>query len=182
MADASGRRRRLLVITAIVVVVVGIGAAVWVGVSRRQPDRSAAMLCERLAEADALDSALVTLDPTVLGPEIAALERAVEVAPDDIRPQLSELADFVAEIGAEVRAAPTDKKAVLVEALAARQDRIDTITADGRAVELWAQTNCGASLRATSSTTSSTTSTTVASTSTTRASTSTTTGSTSTTR
>lgn len=154
MATAGGRRRLvLLILTAAVIVAVAAGAVV---VGRNEQTRSASALCQRLSDAASLDDAIVTLDPTTLGPQIAALERALDAAPDDIRPQLAELTEFVREIGDEVRAANTDKKQVLADALAARQDRIDAITADGQALELWSITNCSTPLRGTSSSSSST--------------------------
>ena len=166
--------RRIVIISAVAIIIVGavVAGAMWFADSRRV-ERSAPALCARLAEASSLDSALVTLDPTMLGPQVSALQHALEVAPADIEPQLAQLTVFVGEVADQVRASNTDKKKALVDALAARQDQIDAITADGQALEAWSITNCGTPLRTT--TTSSTTTTTRPGSTTTTASASTTT-------
>lgn len=115
----------------------------------RGATRSAPALCDRLAETTGLDEAIVTLDVTRLGPLVAALERASTVAPADILGPLTTLTEFVVEVTDEVRAEPADKQGALTEALAARQDRIDTVTAAGTAVEQWSRDNCGSALRST---------------------------------
>lgn len=143
------RRRVLLAITAIFVIgVVGAGVWLWIAEETTSP-RSAAALCERLAETSGLDDAIVTVDPTRLGPLVSALERATQSAPPEIAEQLDILTTFVVEVADEVRAEPTDKRGALTEALAARQDRIDTVSAAGAAVEQWNGANCGTSLRST---------------------------------
>ncbi|MBU3702519.1 MAG: hypothetical protein FGM58_10800 [Acidimicrobiia bacterium] len=143
------RRRVLLAITAIFVIgVVGAGVWLWIAEETTSP-RSATALCERLAETSGLDDAIVTVDPTRLGPLVSALERATQSAPPEIAEQLDILTTFVVEVADEVRAEPTDKRGALTEALAARQDRIDTVSAAGAAVEQWNGANCGTSLRST---------------------------------
>lgn len=143
------RRRVLLTIAALFVVgVVGAGAWLLVTEERTSP-RSAAALCERLAETSGLDDAIVTVDPTRLGPLVSALERASQSAPPEVAGQLDLLTTFVVEVAAEVRAEPTDKRGALADALAARQDRIDAVSAAGAAVEQWNAANCGTSLRST---------------------------------
>lgn len=139
--------RRLGFLLAIIVLMTAVAGGAYWFVDARKPHPSVSALCARLAETSLLDDALVTLDPTTLGPQVSALQRAVEAAPSDIRPQLKELTTFVAEVADEVGAANTEKKKVLVEALAARQDQVDAITADGRAVETWSVTHCGTALR-----------------------------------
>ena len=150
----SAPSRRIVIATSIAIVVVGIviAGSMWF-VDSRRTERSAPALCAQLSQASSLDSALVTLDPTMLGPQVSALQHARDVAPPDIEPQLAQLTAFISEIAEQVRAANTDKKKALVDALAARQDRIDVITADGQALEAWAITNCGAPLRTTTTTT-----------------------------
>ena len=142
-------RRRSLLIIAFGLVFVGLaGAAAWILIERPEP-RSAEGLCEQLAQTSALSQSIVTLDPTTLGPQVAQLHRAAAIAPADIQAQMTVLATFVDEIAEVVRASPTDKKAALTTALADRQDRVDSVTASGQAVESWALTNCGAPLRTT---------------------------------
>lgn len=152
------RRTAYLVLAVVVVGAIGVGAWLWT-TRDRPPERSVPALCERLAATNGLDTAIVTLDPTRLGPLVAALERSVPVAPDDIAAPLSTLATFVREVTDDVRREPTDKKQALVDALAARQDRVDAVTEAGTAVEQWSRTNCGTGLRPTTSTTARTTTT-----------------------
>ena len=142
-------RRRSLLIVAIGLVLLGLSVAgAWV-ILDRPPTRSAEGLCEQLGQVDSLSQSIVTLDPTTLGPQVAQLQRASKVAPSEIQAQLSVLATFVAEIADTVRASPTDKKAALTAALADRQDRIDSVTVAGQAVEAWSMANCGSPLRTT---------------------------------
>ncbi|MFM8861119.1 MAG: hypothetical protein ACKOIA_01455 [Acidimicrobiia bacterium] len=143
--------RRRVLLTLIVVLVLGgvaVGVWLWIAEERSAPDATGS-LCERLAETAGLDEAIVTVDPTRLGPLVSALERANRSAPPEIAEQLDILTAFVVEVTDEVRAEPTEKRRALTEALAARQDRIDAITAAGSAVEKWNQLNCGTSLRST---------------------------------
>lgn len=143
------RRRVLLAIAAVFVVgVIGAGVVLWIAEEKASP-RSAAALCERLAETTGLDEAIVSVDPTRLGPLVSALERAVQSAPSEIAGQLDTLTAFVVEVAEEVRAEPTDKRRALTDALAARQDRIDSVSIAGAAVEQWNTANCGTSLRST---------------------------------
>lgn len=107
------------------------------------------MFCERLALAQDLDQSLATLDPTTLGPQTGALQRALSVAPDDIKPQLATLTAFVEQITAAVSASPTNKRDALVNALEQRQGEINAVTAAGRAVQEWSSANCGISLNGT---------------------------------
>ena len=144
------RTRSVVVLVAALAVIAIVGGAVWAFKGRGET-RSVEKLCAQLASVTSLSSALVTLDPTTLGPQVAELERAVDVAPSDIAPDLAVLATFVEEVADLVRASPVDKKAALTSALAERQDRIDQVTASGRAVEQWSVDNCGAPLRTTTS-------------------------------
>jgi len=150
------RTRSLIILGVILVLVAIAGAAIW-AFGPRAESPSAEKLCERLASVASLSSAMVTLDPTTLGPQAADLRRAVDVAPQEIRADLETLATFVTEIADEVRESPVDKKAALTAALAARQDRVDTVTAAGRSVETWTLDNCGAPLRTTTTQQASTT-------------------------
>lgn len=154
---ASLRRPSLIAWAFLAVIVISaVGYGVYRYVSTQPVERSAAKLCEELAKAQSLDQAIVTLDPTILGPEVSALEQAAKVAPSEIKAPITALAAFVAELAEEVRATNVAKKDALVEALASRQDRIDEITADGQAVEAWSITNCSLPLRASSTSTSTT--------------------------
>lgn len=143
-------RRRVLFAVAALFLVAGSVVGTWLWLAHeRTVNRSAAALCERLAETSGLDAAIVSLDPTRLGPLVAALEASVEVAPAEIVEPLVVLSTFVGEVADVVRAEPTDKRAALVAALAARQDRVDEVGAAGRAVEGWNSSNCGTTLRST---------------------------------
>lgn len=151
MATRQPRRRSLTVLVVLAVVSVLGGGAVWYFLSRPEP-RSAPKLCSELSQVASLSQSIVTLDPTTLGPQVAQLQRAVEVAPSDIQAQLSVLASFVEELSEAVRAAPTEKKEALVEALAQRQTEVDAVTVAGQAVEAWSVANCGSPLRTTTTT------------------------------
>lgn len=143
-------RRRVLLALTVVFVVGVVGAGVWLWLTEETtPPRSPAALCERLAEASGLDDAIVTVDPTRLGPLVSALERATQSAPPEISKQLELLTTFVVEVAAEVRAEPNDKRGALADALSVRQDRTEAVSAAGAAVELWTSANCGTSLRST---------------------------------
>lgn len=143
------RRRVLLAIAGLFVVGV-VGAGLWLWIAEEStPARSGPTLCERLAETTGLDDAIVTVDPTRLGPLVSALERAAQSAPPEIAGPLDILTGFVVEVTEEVRVEPIDKRGALASALAARQDRIDTVSAAGAAVEQWYGANCGSSLRST---------------------------------
>lgn len=150
-----GRRSAVLVAVTLVVIAIA-GGTVWALKDKPQV-RSAEKLCTQLGAVTALSSSLVTLDPTTLGPQVAELERAKEVAPTDIDSQLTVLADFVQEIAEAVRASPVDKKTALTAALAERQGRVDEVTAAGQAVESWSIANCGVPLRSTTTQKSTTT-------------------------
>lgn len=151
---ATVHRRAWLAWSLLAVIVIGaVAFGVYRYASPQAEQRSAPKLCEQLAQAQALDQAIVTLDPTTLGPQVSALEQAAKVAPSDIQGPITALATFVGELADEVRATNVAKKDALVEALAARQDRIDEITADGQAVEAWSVANCQLPLRASSTTT-----------------------------
>ena len=143
-------RRRILLGLAVLMVLAVAGAGAWLWFTEeRAPARSPALLCDRLSEASGLDDAIVTGDPTRLGPLVSALERATQGAPPEIAAQLDVLTTFVVEVTDEVRAEPTDKRRALVDALAARQDRIDAVSSAGAAVEEWTRVNCATSLRPT---------------------------------
>lgn len=148
MSEHRPRRRSAIVLAVALVLLVSAGIAIWLFVKNPQT-RSAEKLCVQLGQVTSLSSSLATLDPTTLGPQVAELQRAAEVAPSDIQAQMTTLAAFVEEIADAVRASPTDKKAALTAALAIRQDRVDEITAAGQAVEAWSSTNCGTTLRST---------------------------------
>lgn len=142
-------RRRSLLIVAFGLALLGLaGAGVWMVLERPQT-RSAEGLCEQLGQVTSLSQSIVTLDPTTLGPQVAQLQRAAAVAPSDIEAQITVLSTFVTEIADIVRASPTDKKAALTAALAERQDRVDSVTVAGQAVEAWSLANCGSTLRTT---------------------------------
>jgi len=82
------------------------GFGAWAFLNKTET-RSTEKLCEKLSAVTALSSSLVTLDPTTLGPQVAELQRAMEVAPSDIQAQLTVLTTFVEEIADAVRASPT---------------------------------------------------------------------------
>jgi fumarylacetoacetate (FAA) hydrolase family protein len=140
------RLKRGVLLGAVAVLVVVVVAVVVVVVQVRRVDRTAEALCARLTEAQDLDQSFTTLDPATLEPQLAALERAKEVAPADIQSEVTTLADFVDEIAAQVAEATNDRDDALSSALGARQDQIDAVTAAGQDVQAWAQMNCGLSL------------------------------------
>ena len=154
MADRRPRRRlRRGVVVALAAVAVLVVVVVVVLVLRaRQTERSVEALCDELARAQDLEEALTALDPTTLDPQVAALRRARTVAPDDIRPAVTTLADYVSAVTATVSTAEGDRQAALADALAAHQDDVDAVTAAGTEVQAWAATNCGLSLGGTSGT------------------------------
>ena len=132
----------------VLIVIAGGGTAFWFFTSKPEP-RSAERLCERLSGVASLSQSIATLDPTTLGPQVADLQRAADIAPSDIEPQLNVLSKFVQEIADVVRASPTNKKEALTSALADRQARVDEVSAAGQAVEAWSIANCGTPLRST---------------------------------
>jgi hypothetical protein len=148
MAATRPNRRSLIVFALVLAALAAVGIGVWVFAEKPQT-RSAGKLCEQLARVDTLSTSIVTLDPTTLGPQVAELKRGASVAPADIQAQFTVLATFVEEIADAVRASPVDKKATLTSALAERQSRVDEVTTAGQAVEQWSLTNCGTSLRTT---------------------------------
>ena len=148
MSTAWSNRRSLILFLLVLVIVAATGIGIW-AFAKKPQTRSAAQLCEQLAQVDTLSTSIVTLDPTTLGPQVAELQRATSIAPSDIQAQLTVLATFVQEVADAVRASPVDKKAALTAALAERQARIDEVTAAGQAFESWTITNCGTSLRTT---------------------------------
>jgi len=158
MASLRPRRRSVVAIVLALVVLALAGIGVWSFLNKPET-RSTEKLCEKLGAVNSLSSSLVTLDPTTLGPQVAELQRATDVAPSDIRAQMTVLTTFVEEVADAVRASPTDKKAALTNALAARQDRVDEVTVAGQAIEAWSLTNCGMPLRSTTTQKSSTTTT-----------------------
>ena len=145
MADDSRRLRRNWLLVALVVVVLIAGTVAW---WRFRPTTSSSSrsLCDELVAAQGLDQAIVSLDPESLRADSEALRNAARQAPADIAPQLTELSAFVDEIVNAVQSASGNKRTALSDALAARQARVDTITADGRAVQQWAASNCGIQL------------------------------------
>ncbi len=146
MADDTRRlRRNWLLVGAVVIVIVGATLAWW----RFKPTPatpSANSLCDELVAAQGLDQAIVSLDSASLKADSEALHNAAKLAPAEIAPQLLQLSTFVDEIVKAVQDAPGNKRTALSDALAARQDRVDAITADGRAVQQWASSNCGIQL------------------------------------
>ena len=145
MADAPPRRRRVLLLAGATAVVAGL-VVVVVLARARQVERSVPALCEQLALAQDLDQSLTTLDPSTLGPQVAALRRAARVAPTEIRDAVATVADYVAEIADEVDSTTDDRRQVLADALAARQEAVDVVAAAGADVDRWAQQNCGLTL------------------------------------
>ena len=148
MASFRLRSRSFLIFLVVLAIVAIAGIGVWLVIDKPQT-RYAEKLCTQLGEITSLSSSLVTLDPTTLGPQVAELQRAADVAPSDIQAQMTTLSTFVEEIADAVRASPVDKKTALTAALAERQERIDEVTAAGQAVEAWSVTNCGVPLRST---------------------------------
>ena len=148
MCAAWSNRRPLILFLLVLVILAATGIGIW-AFAKKPPTRSAAKLCEQLAQVDTLSTSIVTLDPTTLGPQVAELQRATSIAPADIQAQLSVLATFVQEVADAVRASPVNKKDTLVAALAERQGRVDEVTAAGQAVEGLTIANCGTSLRTT---------------------------------
>jgi len=145
VADAPPRRRRVLLLAGATAVVAGL-VVVVVLARARQVERSVPALCEQLALAQDLDQSLTTLDPSTLGPQVAALRRAARVAPTEIRDAVATVADYVAEIADEVDSTTDDRRQVLADALAARQEAVDVVAAAGADVDRWAQQNCGLTL------------------------------------
>ncbi len=153
MAARRPRRLRRGVRIALVVVVVALLAGgLGLFVRSRQVERSAEALCEKLAQAQDLDQSLTTLDPATLDPRVDALRGAKAVAPADIRSSVTTLADFVSGLAHDVDAAPGDRPTALADALVARQDQVDAVTAAGNEVTVWAQANCGLTLAGTTPT------------------------------
>ena len=138
----------MLFVVTVLIVAVGVAGA-YVFIQGQEEPASVPVFCERLALAQDLDQSLATLDPTTLGPQTGALQRALNVAPADIKPQLSTLTVFIEQITAAVSASPTNKREALVNALEQRQGEIDAVTAAGRAVQEWSSANCGISLNGT---------------------------------
>ena len=146
MSDDGRRLRRNWLLVALVVVVIAGGTAAW-WKFRPQPTKpSATSLCDELVAAQGLDQAIVALDPASLQADSAALRAAAKLAPPEIVTQVTELSAFVDEIVKAVQDAPGNQRAALSQALADRQGRVDAITADGRALQQWAASNCGLQL------------------------------------
>lgn len=144
--DNGSRRRLIIVLAAGVLVICAVVAGTLVKRSG-EPERSAAALCVQLDQAKNLDSALTSLDPATLTPQVQALRAAVPVAPKEIAAQISTLSLFIGSLLNEVDAAAVpDRRQVLSDALAQRQDEVDTVTAAGRAVQTWAADNCNLDL------------------------------------
>jgi len=148
MSSTRPSRRSLILFLLTLAILTAAGIGIW-AVAKKPQTRSATKLCEQLAQVNTLSTSIVTLDPTTLGPQVAELQRATGFAPSDIQAQLTVLTTFVQEVADAVRASPVDKKAALTTALAERQGRVDEVTAAGQAVEGWTITNCGTSLRTT---------------------------------
>lgn len=144
-APERGRRRLVIVIVLGGVIVLGVVAATFV-MQSREPKRSVATLCAQLDDARDLDRSLTSLDPTTLRPQVAALHRAVTMAPNDIEPSVATLSSFVTQVLDAVDAADGDRRTAFAEALDARADQVDAVAAAGRAVTAWASTNCGIEL------------------------------------
>ena len=144
--DNGSRRRLIIVLAAGVLVICAVVAGTLVKRSG-EPVRSAAALCGQLDQAKNLDSALTSLDPTTLTPQVEALRAAVPVAPKEIATEISTLSQFIGSLLPEVDEAEVrDRRQALSDALARRKDEIDTVTAAGRAVQRWATDNCGLDL------------------------------------
>lgn len=146
----------MILVVAVVVIAVAVGAVLFV--RARQVERSTEALCTELTAADGLDESLTTLDPTTLEPQVAALEKASDVAPTEIAPAVRTLADYVGGVATDIEGAP-DPQAALTEALAARQDQVDAVTAAGTQVQQWAEVNCAIDLTGPGATAPSTSST-----------------------
>ena len=123
-------------------------------------DRAHAPRSRLMAAAPALCAAALIVGTAGCGPPVADAPRSWIYGPGTMRihpitrvaPATSGSAGQVqvrVEVTDEVRAEPADKQGALTEALAARQDRIDTVTAAGTAVEQWSRDNCGSALRST---------------------------------
>jgi biopolymer transport protein ExbB/TolQ len=147
VARAPRRRlRRIALVVVVLLVVAAVVVAIVAVVRSRQVERSAPALCEQLAEAQDLDQSLTTLDPATLDPQVAALEQAARVAPEEISDAVGTLADYVSEVADQVDQADGDRRQALADALAARQQQVDAVAAAGAEVEAWAATNCGLTL------------------------------------
>jgi hypothetical protein len=144
--DPPRRLKRGVLIGAVAVVVIAAVATVVIVVQARRVERSTDALCDRLTEAQDLDQSFTTLDPATLDPQLAALERAKAVAPDDISGPITTLADFVDGVANDVEQSTDDRDQALAAALADRQDQVDAVTAAGQQVQSWAQANCGLTL------------------------------------
>ena len=142
---AGRRRARTASISALPVALV-LTLALSAGACSSGPERSAPALCEQLALAQGLDEALATADATGLVATSAALERAADVAPLDIEPQVVVIADTTAALVVTVDTAGGDRRDALQEALRAREAEVATITAAGAAVATWSAANCGLDL------------------------------------
>ena len=144
--DNGSRRRLIIVLAAGVLVICAVVAGTLVKRSG-EPVRSAASLCVQLDQAKNLDSALTSLDPTTLTPQVQALRTAVPVAPKEIATEISTLSQFIGSLLTDVDEAEVrDRRQALSDALARRKDEIDTVTDAGRAVQRWATDNCGLDL------------------------------------
>jgi len=139
--------KRALVAIAVVAITAVIGMAVIAACSG--PTRSVEALCTQLEAAKDLDRNLATLDPSAYDPQLAALRKASQVAPDDIRSQVTTVSDLAAELAKAIENASGDKRAALEEALRARQSDASQVTSAGRDVQTWAKANCGLELNPT---------------------------------
>ena len=123
-----------------------VALAVSAGACSSEPERSVRALCEQLTLAQGLDEALATVDATGLVAASTALERAADVAPLDIEPQVAVIADTTAVLVATVDTAGGDRRDALQEALRAREAEAAAVTAAGEAVATWSAANCGLDL------------------------------------
>lgn len=139
--------RRALVAIAVAATTAVIGTTAIAACSG--PTRSVEALCTELEAAKDLDRNLATLDPSTYDPQLAALRKATQVAPDDIRSQVSTVSDLAAALAKAIENASGDKRAALEEALRAHQGDDPQVTAAGKDVQAWARANCGLELNPT---------------------------------
>jgi hypothetical protein len=143
----SSPRRRLLIISVLGALIIAGVIIATITLRGRGPVRSVASTCEHLAVAKDLDRSLTSLDEVTLRDRLGALDAAAGTAPAEIRPPIVTLAKFVKGLVDEVdRSAGSDRRHALADALAARADQIDDITAAGAALQTWASSNCGIEL------------------------------------
>lgn len=130
-----------------VLIAVGIGAAALLLPDGSDPAPTGDATCTALSETTGLDAALAALDTEAIESQLVSLERAEDTAPEEIDAALATLTTFLDELvealaGVDANGRPE----ALRSALAARQDRIDTVTDAGASISAWAESNCGIGL------------------------------------